>query len=192
MICSSSIFSINAVLKGGWRSKISGAIKCVVIENLQTWTREADMIVLPNLLDKHALGLSLQKPLASSDTTQTMGPKVVGGEAFVILRNEIRRLSAHPPGKEIDVLVYLHDRKRRETIKKIVVGLGLTCKVMGSFEPGFAYDLARARVFISGFGVSFNEAVALGTLPACWPDSDAHRDDAERFYRAFGNGAADR
>ena len=57
---------------------------------------------------------------------------------------------------------------------------------MGSFEPGFAYDLARARVFISGFGVSFNEAVALETLPVCWPDSDAHRDDAERFYRHLG------
>jgi hypothetical protein len=47
-------------------------------------------------------------------------------------------------------------------------------------------DLARARVFISGFGVSFNEALALQTLPVCWPDSDAHREDAARFYRHLG------
>jgi len=170
----------------GWRSKLSRAIKCVVIENLQPWTREADMIVLPNLLNKYASGLSLQEPLAGSDTTKTMGPKVVGGAPYVILRNEIQRLAAHPPEKEIDVLVYLHDRKQRETIKRIVLGLGLTCKVMGSFESGFAGNLARARVFISGFGVSFNEAVALETLPVCWPDSDAHRDDAKRFYRHLG------
>ena len=61
--------------KGGWRSKLSRAIKCVVIENLQPWTSEADMIVLPNLLDKHASGLSFQKPLAGSDTTQSDGAK---------------------------------------------------------------------------------------------------------------------
>ena len=172
--------------KGGWRSKLSRAIKCVVIENLQPWSSEADMIVLPNLLDKHVSGFSFQKHLATADTTARMGPKVVGGGAFVILRKEIRRLSAHPPGKAIDVLVYLHDRQKREAIEKIVAGLGLTCNVICSFNSGFADNLARARILVSGFGVSFNEAIALETLPVCWPDSDAHRDDAERFYRHLG------
>ena len=170
----------------GWRPKLSRAIQCVVIENSQPWTREADMIVFPNLLDKHASGSSFQKHQSGTDTTQTIRPKVVGGEPFVILRNEIRRLSAHPPGKAIDVLVYLHDRQRRKAVEEVVVGLGLSCKVMGSFESEFADNLARARVLVSGFGVSFNEAVALGTLPVCWPDSDAHRDDAESFYRHLG------
>jgi hypothetical protein len=50
----------------------------------------------------------------------------------------------------------------------------------------FAVDLAKARVFISGFGVSFNEALALQTVPVCWPDADVHRDDAARFYRHLG------
>jgi hypothetical protein len=144
------------------------------------------MIVLPNLLDKYASGSPFQKHQSGTDTTQTIGPKVVGGEPFVILRNEIRRLSAHPPGKAIDVLVYLHDRQRRKAVEEVVVGLGLSCKVMGSFESEFADNLARARVLVSGFGVSFNEAIALETLLVCWPDSDAHRDDAERFYRHLG------
>ena len=170
----------------GWRSKFSKAIKCVVIENSQLWTSESDMIVLPNLLDKHTFDLPSQKYSGGAVSVQTMGPKVVGGEAFIILRNEIRRLASNLPLKEIDVLVYLHDFQLSQTIKKILMRLGLTFNILDVFKSGFAPDLARARIFISGFGVSFNEALALKTWPVCWPDSDAHQDDATRFYRHFG------
>ena len=172
--------------KSGWRSHISKEIHCVVIENTQPWTCEADLIVLPNVLDKHPSESSSRNHLAGSDTAKIMGPTVVGGEPFIILRNKIRRLASHLPHKEIDVLVYLHDDEHRETLRKTLASMPLKVKVMSDFAPGFADDLARARVFISGFGVSFNEALALETLPVCWPDSDAHRDDAQRFYRHIG------
>jgi spore coat polysaccharide biosynthesis protein SpsF len=35
----------------GWRSKIGRDVKCVVIENTQPWAREADMILLPIILN---------------------------------------------------------------------------------------------------------------------------------------------
>ena len=167
----------------GWRPNISKEIKTVVIENCQPWFDNVDLIVLPNILDKHPCRPGASNHLADPDAVKRVGPKVVGGEPFIILRNEIRQLASNLPPKEIDVLIYLHDFKRIDTIKKILIGPGIRVKVWGAFESGFAVELARARIFISGFGVSFNEALALKTWPACWPDSDVHRDDAARFYR---------
>jgi spore coat polysaccharide biosynthesis protein SpsF len=169
--------------QGDWRSDIGKEKKCVVIENMQSWTNEADLIVLPNLLDKHPFGRVSQNDLGSPDSAKSVGPKVIGGESFVILRNEIRRFDAQRPTKEIDVLVYLHDDERRQRLKKMLASMSLKVKVTQDFASGFAEDLARARVFVSSFGISFNEALALETLPVCWPDSDAHREDATRFYR---------
>ena len=172
--------------QGGWRSDIGKEKKCVVIENTQSWTNEADLIVLPNLLDKHPLGRVSQNDWGGSYSAKSVGPKVIGGESFVILRNEIRCFAAQRPKKEIDVLVYLHDNERRQRLRKTLASMSLKVKVVRDFASIFAEDLARARVFVSSFGVSFNEALALETLPVCWPDSDAHRDDAERFYRHLG------
>ena len=172
--------------RDGWRSGIGKEKKCVIIENTQPWTREADMIVLPNILDEYPPASSSKNQTNTSDRLKLVGPKVVGGEQFIILRNEIRRLASNLPPKEIDVLVYLHDLTRREWIRDFLETFNLKSKIAGTFEKEFGVDLARARVFISGFGVSFNEALALQTVPVCWPDSDAHRDDAARFYRHLG------
>jgi spore coat polysaccharide biosynthesis protein SpsF len=172
--------------RAGWRSGIGKEKKCVIIENTQPWTREADMIVLPNILDEYPPASSSKNQTNTSDRLKLVGPKVVGGEQFIILRNEIRRLASNLPPKEIDVLVYLHDLTRREWIRDFLETFNLKSKIAGTFEKEFGVDLARARVFISGFGVSFNEALALQTVPVCWPDSDAHRDDAARFYRHLG------
>jgi hypothetical protein len=111
---------------------------------------------------------------------------VIAGEQFIILRNDVRHLASNLPPKAIDVLVYLHDLTRREWIRDFLETLQFKVQNPGTFEKEFGVDLARARVFISGFGVSFNEALALQTVPVCWPDSDAHRDDAARFYRHLG------
>lgn len=170
----------------GWRSHLDTPTRCVIIENAQPWTREADMIVLPNILDKYPPASSSKNQTNTSDRLTSVGPKVVGGEQFIILRNEIRRLASNLPQKEIDVLVYLHDRKKRESIKNFLEKSNLKSKIVDTFEKKFVVDLAKARVFISGFGVSFNEALALETVPVCWPDSDAHREDATRFYRNLG------
>jgi spore coat polysaccharide biosynthesis protein SpsF len=168
---------------GGWRADIGREKKCIVIENTQPWTHEADMIVLPNLLDKYPPTSSSQNQKNGVGAPKSVGPKVVDGEQFIILRNEVRRLASNLPSKEIDVLVYLHDDERSETLSQALSAMGLEVKAIQGFVSGFAVDLAKSRIFISGFGVSFNEALALKTLPVCWPDSTAHRDDALCFYR---------
>lgn len=173
-------------LRSGWRAGIGREKKCVVIENAQSWTNEADMIVLPNLLDKYPPTSSSRNQKNGMDAIGSVGPKVVAGEQFIILRTDVCRLASNLPPKEIDVLVYLHDREKREWIRASLENLNVTFKIFYAFETEFVTDLAKARVFISGFGVSFNEALALQTVPVCWPDSDAHRDDAELFYRHFG------
>jgi hypothetical protein len=120
--------------RAGWRSGIGKEKKCVVIENTQPWTNEADMIVLPNLLDKHPpdprrkIRKMVWMPLKS------VGPKVIGGEQFIILRNEIRRLASNLPPKAIDVLVYLHDREKREWIRDLLESLTATSKILACFE----------------------------------------------------------
>ncbi len=172
--------------RGGWRSDIGPQKKCVVIENAQAWTHEADLIVFPNILDKHPPTSSSPNQKNGKEALESVGPKVVAGEQFIILRNEIRRLASDSPQKEIDVLVYLHDRKKCEWVSNVLEKNYLKSKIGGTFEKEFVVDLAKARVFISGFGVSFNEALALQTVPVCWPDSDAHRDDAASFYRHLG------
>jgi spore coat polysaccharide biosynthesis protein SpsF len=173
--------------RAGWRSGIGKEKKCVVIENTQSWTNEADLIVLPNLLDKHPPRSSSQNQKDGMDAPGSVGPKVIAGEQFIILRNDVRHLASNLPPKAIDVLVYLHDREKREWLRDLLESLTATSKILDAFETEVWYvDLARARVFISGFGVSFNEALALQTVPVCWPDADVHRDDAARFYRHLG------
>jgi spore coat polysaccharide biosynthesis protein SpsF len=170
----------------GWRSKINLASNCIVIENTQPWTQEADLIVHPNILDKFPLNRHLDDPLPRSGRASTTTPKVIGGAAFIILRREIRQLLSSLPEKRIDVLVYLHDSTQREILQRILCEKGLTFKIMDGFEAGFADDLVTSRIFVSGFGVSFYEALALQTIPVCWPDSESHRDDAQQFFRHCG------
>ena len=54
------------------------------------------------------------------------------------------------------------------------------------FDAAFPELLARSKVFLSGFGQSFYEALAVGAHPVAWPLSAAHRADARAFYRATG------
>lgn len=174
--------------EGDWRAPLPKDVGCVVIENRQPWTRYADMIVVPNMLDKHGFSDAADPPIDVGTAKEITGPKIVGGDRFIILRNEIRQLASQKVPKEIDVLAYLHDPDRRATIRDILGRCNLKSVVVDGFEPDFPETLAKARVYISGFGISFNEALALGTVPVCWPDSKAHRDDAERFYAHLGLG----
>ncbi len=170
----------------GWRSAIGKNVRCAVLENTQPWTREADIIVIPNVLNKYTGECHTDNDHASMTGSDRVVPKIVAGERFLILRDEIRRISSNAPEKTLDVLVYLHDRERREMIRRWLESNDIRAKIIDGYERTFADDLARSHMLISGFGISFNEAVALGTLPVCWPDSDAHREDAILFFRHFG------
>lgn len=126
----------------GWRSNFNEEINCVVIGNTQKWADEADMIVLPNILDKHSAGFTSDNFFSESDMEKNMKPKLVGGESYIILRKEIRQLISHLPEKEIDVLIYLHDDKRSASLKKRLISMGLKTKLIQGFSSEFANDLA--------------------------------------------------
>jgi spore coat polysaccharide biosynthesis protein SpsF len=156
----------------GWRKLHGMDGRVVVMENWRDWSREADLVIGPNVLGR---GWTLDAP-----------PKVLDGPEYLIVRREVRRLAEAASAKEMDILAYLHTDQRREEVWNWAASTGLRAEVPTSFSEGFLDRLSRSRVFLSGFGISFYEALALGAVPVCWPDSQAHREDAERFYRWWG------
>ena len=157
----------------GWRASHAVAGKVAVIENWREWSLEADLIVGPNVLGR-------------GNVSAAAGPRVIDGADCLILRREIRREAALETGRETDLLVYLHDPRQREEVGAWARGAGVRADLPDAYALDFPRRLAGSRVYLSGFGVSFYEALALGSVPVCWPDSRAHREDAERFYEWWG------
>ena len=131
-------------------------------------------MILPNILNNNFLKFE-------NDDWKTT--KIISGESYIILRKEIRQLAVNLPPKDIDIFIYLHDKTRCSALENLSQLSIFSTKIISEFEPDFVTYLARAKIFISGFGISFNEALALKTIPVCWPDSDIHRQDALKFYR---------
>jgi spore coat polysaccharide biosynthesis protein SpsF len=165
-----------------WRASLGPTIRCVSIENMQPWSRDADLIVFPNVLGEPTSAAPTGIAGNAREPATTSGPRIVGGNQYIVLRDEIRMLSRDLPPKSIDVLVYLHERQLGESLGAALAPMNINTRIVHGFVDNFSNDLARARVFVSAFGISFNEALAVGALPVCWPDSDAHRMDARRFY----------
>jgi len=157
----------------GWREGLGISGRIAVVENFRPWSAEADMLIGPNVLGK-------------GDNLPGESHRILEGPSFLILRQEIRALQGMVVDKDLDLLAYLHDPGQREEVRKWVSQTGIVAEVPDGFSPDFTHKLARSRAYLSGFGTSFYEAVALRTVPLCWPDSDAHRADAERFYRWMG------
>ncbi|MEJ2080674.1 MAG: NTP transferase domain-containing protein [Acidobacteriota bacterium] len=160
--------------EAGWRKKYGIDGRAVVVENWLDWSREADLVVGPNVLGR---GRTRFRPGL---------PKVIEGSAYLIIRREVQRLAALSPSRETDLLAYVHADPLRQDLRKWAARSGLRSEVPEEFTQGFLDRLSRTRVFLSGFGISFYEALALGVVPVCWPDSDAHREDAKGFYRWWG------
>ncbi len=158
----------------GWRARHAVGGKVAVIENWRDWSREADLIVGPNVLGR------------GDEVSSWAGPRVIEGEDYLIVRREIRREAALGTERETDLLAYLHDPRQREELDEWARGAGIRADLPGGYALDFPRRLSRSRVYLSGFGVSFYEALALGSVPICWPDSRAHRQDAERFYAWWG------
>ncbi|PID40428.1 MAG: hypothetical protein CR984_03280 [Proteobacteria bacterium] len=172
-------------LDENWRSSMDPAIRCVSIENMQSWSQDADMVVFPNILGQSTGAAPAGIFENSCRPSKKAFPRIIGGNQYIILRDEIRKWSRNVPAKSIDVLVYLHEQKLREALFAALAPMDVNARIVQAFADNFAEDLARSRVFISAFGISFNEALAVGSLPVCWPDSDAHRLDAQQFYSHF-------
>jgi spore coat polysaccharide biosynthesis protein SpsF len=167
--------------KPGWRSKISAAVPTMVMENVQPWAYEADLIVLPNLMGGNHI--NDENPIVNSSGLKLndQAARIVGGQQYLIIRRSIRK-AKNGHHKDIDLLVYLHDDALKNDIAVFADKHMIKKVILNGFNSGFPGLLARSKLFLSGFGVSFNEALALGTLPICWPDSEAHCRDAMRFY----------
>lgn len=133
----------------------------------------ADLVVYP--------GVSGRRP-----STTSAAPVACHGLDYTIIRREVRRLQETPAEKDIDLLAYLYDDRQRRLVRELADCRGWRLVMPDDFD-GFVDQLARSRVFLSGFGQAFYEAAALSTVPVAWPLSPNHAADAGAFYNALGS-----
>lgn len=144
----------------------------VSIGNSQSWIKCADMLIMPGLCN------------LSEAVQNRKGLLTMSGLEHVILRREVS--SMIDSKKDIDLLVYLHSEEQRRQIKSEAEKTGLRMFVIDRFAENMATLLARSRIYLSGFGTSSYEALALQVFPLCWPHSDVNHRDAEYFYSRLG------
>jgi len=162
-------------IEHGWRRELPVKSKVVVLDRMEDWTNEADLVVIP--------GVTYDE---STQPRKEGGRRVLWGREYVILRREIRKLQRKDISKDLDVLVYLYPSDQKEIMWRLGKRNGLRVHVLQDFEEGFPSLLARSYTFLSGFGYSFYEALALGAYPVAWPLSHSHRIDAMKFYDRLG------
>ncbi|MFT5285777.1 MAG: spore coat polysaccharide biosynthesis predicted glycosyltransferase SpsG [Planctomycetota bacterium] len=163
-------------LQSGWRARLERPT--VVLDRAVSWAREAELIVIPGVTFPPEW--RLPKTLEGSDTP------IHGGSEYVILREEIRTTPRKFSGRDIDVLAYLYGESERATLRAFGDQNGLSVHLLEKPADDFPDLLSRSKLFLSGFGITFYEALHLGTRPVAWPLSDQHAADASRFFRALG------
>ncbi len=155
-----------------WRTELNSSIPVVVIDNHLPWTENADLIISPSV----TVHSQKQQP----DCCQHLW-----GKDHLIIRREVRRLKEMQIDKDLDLLVYLHEPDLQNQFKEFTSKFNLKAKIITNFSNDLPHLMASAKLYISGFGISFYEALALGTRPLCLPDSPEHREDALLFYQSF-------
>ncbi len=163
-------------LSAGWRRRLNR--NTLVLDRAEPWCGEADLIVIPGVTFPEEWTL----PMAFGDAKTPL----LGGSEFVILRREIAELVGHEFEREYDILAYLYADSERDALRNFALKHSLNVRILAEATDDFAELLARSRLFISGFGITFYEALALGTRPVVWPLSDQHERDALRFFDAVG------
>ncbi len=164
--------TVRRSLPPGWRDVGFGDRPVVVIDRDDAMAAEAELIVFPGVSGR--VGLS-----------RSALPPTLEGPEHVILRREVARCQGLGLAKTIDILVYLYDDDRIRQIEEVAAQRGWQLHILNKFGDDFPELLARSRVFVSGYGQSFYEALALQTYPVAWPLSPTHAADAMAFYRAF-------
>lgn len=165
--------SVRRTLDPGWRDAFAPTVPAVVVDREDAMAAEADLILYPGV---------------SGRVNASRGglPPIVEGLEHVVLRREVRRYRDLRRDRDIDLLAYLADPDRRREVAELAVRRGWRCVLPEGFDDRFPELLSRSRAFLSGYGHSFYEAVALGVHPVAWPLSTAHAADAAAFYRALG------
>jgi spore coat polysaccharide biosynthesis predicted glycosyltransferase SpsG len=165
--------SVQRELARGWRKSLASDQPVVVVDREDAMATEVDLILYPGVTGR-----------ASSDRAGL--PPVVEGLEHVILRREVQRYQGVDLQKDIDLLVYLYDDAQKAQVQRLASEHGWRIAMPLGFSEEFPELLARSRVYLSGYGHSFYEALAVGTHPVAWPMSPSHRADAQAFYRAAG------
>ncbi len=165
--------TVRRSLEPGWRDVGFGDRPVVLIDRDDAIAAEAALIVFPGVNGREGLPRSALPP-------------ILEGPEHVILRREVARYQGLGLAKTIDILVYLYDDDAIRQIEEVAAQRGWHLHILNKFVDDFPELLARSRVFVSGYGQSFYEAVALQTYPVAWPLSPTHAVDAKAFYSAFG------
>ncbi len=160
-------------LPTGWRKLFPRKARIIVLDQTAKWTEEADRIIIPSIIYDSTLPAENR-------------PKILWGSRYIIIRREIEHVRAKHLHKDIDMLVYLHDQDQLEAVKKIAASSPYKISIIQGFKSDFSELMARSRMFVSGFGQSFYEAVFLKTYPICLPDSLKHEQEALLFYKNTG------
>ena len=163
-------------LSPGWHNRLGRPT--LVLDRAETWCEEADCLVVPGVTYPDEWTLPMQLGGA--------GIPLHGGIDYIIQRREIRKVAIGRSERDIDILAYLYGEKERGLLREFGAKHALATRILEKAAPDFPSLLARSRVFVSGFGITFYEALALGTQPVVWPLSREHELDALRFFRAFG------
>ncbi len=163
-------------LYNGWTEAFGKKQKEVVLDSLADWAMEADLIVIPGILSTEG-----------ENRLKNLHPRrILHGMDYIIIREEIKQAATILQSKELDVLIYLHHRDVLKKLEDILKSTEFSYFTIRGFEDDFYSILSRAHVYISGFGISFYEALYLGVYPVALPHSPRHEREALDFYRALG------
>lgn len=165
--------SAQRALARGWRAEYLPLGPVAVIDREDETAQASDLIIFP--------GVTGRRPLK-----RPASPKILEGLEFAILRREVRRYAPLSSAKEFDVLAYLYPEGQKEAVRRAAGERGWKVKLLEGFSEDFPYLLAKSKVFVSGYGNAFYEALHVNAIPVAWPLSELHKSDALAFYEAAG------
>lgn len=160
-----------------WRSHLPTDAALVALDSLADWAAGTDLVIIPGVT-------------GPPDVATHGRAAVVQGVDRLILRREIRQIASQGIEKDLDVLCYAHSDERQERVEILCAQRGWSLEVVRGARDDFARLLARSRVFLSNFGYSFYEALALSSRPVAWPLTEEHQRDALTFFERLGLPAA--
>ena len=160
--------------QSNWRTQLPTQISVVSLGNMRPWAEDADMLIMPGI------GIISEriKKLERDGRIQ-----LLQGLDNLILRREISKLQ--PAKKDLDLLVYLHNHKAQRDVENFIAKRKIRGIVLTNFTENIPQLMARTKLYISGFGTSSYEALALQAYPICWPHSDVNKRDALHFYEVL-------
>jgi spore coat polysaccharide biosynthesis protein SpsF (cytidylyltransferase family) len=170
-------------IPAGWRQRLAPQTAVVVLDNLQAWSREADLVFFSGVISPTALHQRKHDPVKPAISESVSSSQILSGLDFVILRREVRRFMGGSQKKEVDILAQLDDPGQRETLQAWAHRNNLEVHIRSGGESDFDTLLARARFFLGSSHDHFYEALALQTYPIAWSRPPSHGNGARLFYQ---------